>query len=134
MAYAYAQPLSRLKPMKKKNTWFYAISILSGVLVWIVISVVSRRKEAWDSSWYFSVGYPLICAVSLALGYFVPVRTWRWGAAPVAGQFVWLLLRQGPGKLLPLGIIAFGAVSAPAIVAAKVGAYFGRRQILEDDL
>ena len=96
------------------------------MLVWIVISAVSGIKEAWDSSWYFSLGYPLICAVSLVLGYFTPVRTRRWGVAPFVGQFAWLLLSQGPGNLLPLGIIAFGVISLPAIIAAKVGVYFGK--------
>ena len=48
------------------------------------------------------------------------------GLAPFVGQFVWLLLSQGPGNLPPLGITAFGVVSLPAIIAAKVGAYFGK--------
>ena len=103
--------------MKNTDTWFYVIAVLTGVLVWIVISTVSGRKEAWDSSWYFSVGYPLICVVSLVLGYFAPVRTWRWGVAPFVGQFVWLLLSQGLGNLMPLGIIAFGVVSLPAVTS-----------------
>ena len=115
--------------MKTKETWFYVIAVLTGVLVWIVISAVSGRREAWDAPWYFSVGYPIICAVSLVLGYFAPVRTWRWGLVPFAGQFVWLLLIQGPGNLLPLGIIVFAVISLPAVIAAKVGAYLGKVRI-----
>ena len=112
--------------MKKKETWFFAIAFLTGALVWIVISFVSGKKEAWDSSWYFSVGYPLICLVSALMGYLVPKGTWRWGVTPFLGQFVWMLLTQGPGNLLPLGIIAFGLMSLPAIIAAKLGAYVAR--------
>ena len=112
----------------KKESWLYAAAILSGILVWVVVSAVSGRREAWDSHWYFSVGYPLICAVSMALGYLVPARSWRWGLAPFAGQFLWLLLTQGPGNLLPLGVIAFGVVSLPAVVAARIGAYFANRR------
>jgi hypothetical protein len=55
------------------------------------------------------------------------------GLAPFAGQFVWLLLNQGPGNLLPLGIIAFAVVSVPAVIAAMVGAYFGSRRVLEGE-
>ena len=117
--------------MKKKETWLYVITVLTGALVWIVVSKVSGRREAWDSSLYFSVGYPVICLLSLALGYFAPAQSWRWGVAPFAGQFVWLLLSQGPGNLLPLGIFAFAVISVPAIVAAKIGAYFGSRRNLE---
>ena len=72
------------------------------------------------------MGYPRISVVSLGLGYFAQKWSWRWGAAPFVGQFVWLLLSKGPGNLLPLGIIVFGVVSLPAVIAAKVGAYFGK--------
>lgn len=113
----------------KKDYWLYGVAVLSGVLVWIVVSAVSGRSEAWDSHWYFSVGYPFICAVSMALGYLAPARSWRWGLAPFAGQFLWLLLTQGPGNLLPLGIIAFSVVSLPAVVAARVGAYVANRRV-----
>jgi len=114
--------------VRKKDILFNVIAVLSGVLVWIVVSAVSGRNEAWDSSWYFLAGYPVICAVSLALGYFAPERSWRWGLAPFVGQFVWLLLTQGPGNLLPLGIIVFGVISLPAVIAARIGAYVGNRQ------
>ena len=119
--------------MKRKETWFYFISVMAGVLVWIVVSALSGRREAWDSSWYFSVGNPVICLISLVMGFLVPKQSWRWGVAPFVGQFVWLLLSQGPGNLLPLGIIAFAVVSVPAVVAAKVGACFGSRRLLRDE-
>ena len=112
--------------MRKKDISFNVIAVLTAALVWIVISVVSGSREAWDSSWYFSVGYPLICVVSLTLGYFAPIQTWRWGVAPFVGQFVWMLISQGVGNLMPLGIIVFGVMSLPAVIAAKVGAYFGK--------
>ena len=114
--------------MKKKDTWFYVISVLSGVLVWIVVSAVSGKKEAWDSSWY-GAGYAFICVVSITLGYLKPVQTWRWGVLPFVGQFVWMLLSQGVGNLMPLGIIVFGVMSLPAVIAAKVEAYFGKMRV-----
>ena len=92
----------------KKEAWLYIASVLSGILVWIVVSAASGRSEAWDSSWYFSAGYPLICAASMALGYLAPARSWRWGLIPFAAQFLWMLLTEGPGNLLPLGIVVFG--------------------------
>src|SRR5690348_15131152 len=79
-------------PIMKKETWFYVIAFVLGALVWGVVSAVSGRKEAWDSSWYFSVGYPTICLMALAMGLVVPRRSWRWGVMPFAGQFVWLLI------------------------------------------
>ena len=119
--------------MKKKEIWFYVVAFLFGALVWTLISAISGRKEAWDSSWYFSVGYPAICLMALAMGLVVPRRSWRWGVTPFAGQFAWLLLSQGVGNLLPLGIIAFAVMSLPAVLAAKVGAYFGKNKFDASD-
>ena len=119
--------------MKKKETWFYVIAFLAGALVWGVVSAVSGRKEAWDSSWYFSVGYPAICLMALAMGFFVPKWSWRWGVTPFVGQFVWMLISQGVGNLLPLGIIAFAVISLPAVMAAKVEAYLGSKRVYQDE-
>ena len=30
------------------------------------MSAVSGKSEAWDFSWHFAAGYPLVCAVSMA--------------------------------------------------------------------
>ena len=109
----------------KKELWLYVASASSGILVWIVVSAVSGKSEAWDSSWYFVAGYPFLCAGSMALGFIAPVRSWRWGLIPFAAQFLWMLLTEGPGNLMPLGIVMFGVFSLPAIVAARVGAFFG---------
>jgi hypothetical protein len=44
------------------------------------------------------------------------------GVLPLAGQLAWMLVSQGPGNLLPLGVVVFGALSVPPIVAARIGA------------
>jgi len=87
-----------------------------------------RQKEAWDSPWFFSVGLPIVCVVSMLLAFFSPARPWRWGIIPTAGQFLCLLVSQGPGNLFPLGIVAFGVLSLPSIVTARIGSYFGRKR------
>jgi len=111
----------------KREAWFYGAAFVSGIAVWIAVSAASGREEAWDSSLYFSAGIPAICAVSMALAFFAPVQSWRWGLTPLAGQFLWLLLSQGVGNLLPLGVVAFGLFSVPAILAARAGAFLGNK-------
>lgn len=111
----------------KKDVWLYVVAIMIGVLTWGAISTISDRREAWDSSSYFSVGMPVVCAASAILGFIEPRRVWRWGVAPLAGQFLWMLFTQGPGNLLPLGLIAFGVLSVPSIITAKIGAYVRQR-------
>lgn len=111
----------------KKDYWLYGVAVTVGIIVWIVVSKLSSRREAWDSEAYFVVGMPVVCIVSAVLGLFEPDRSWRWGVAPLAGQFVWMLLSQGPGNLLPLGVIVFGILAIPSIITARLGALAGRK-------
>jgi len=111
----------------KKDYWLYAVAIIVGVLTWGTISTISGRREAWDSASYFTVGMPVVCAASALLGFMEPQKVWRWGVAPLVGQFLWMLCTQGPGNLLPLGIIVFGVLSVPSILTAKIGAFVRMR-------
>ena len=111
-----------------RDFWFHAAAVAGGAFMWILVSLASGRKEAWDSSLYFAAGIPAVCVLSLVLGYLAPNRSWRWGVEPCIGQFAWLLLSQGPGNLLPLGIIMFGVLSVPSILSAWVGAVFGKKR------
>lgn len=106
----------------KRDYWLYLVAVLCGAAIWIFVALASGREEAWDSGLYFSVGIPAVCLVSMALAFFEPERFWRWGVLPVVGQFVWMLFSQGPGNLLPLGIVVFGVLSVPPIIAARIGA------------
>lgn len=112
----------------KKEHWLHVAAFSGGALVWILVSAASGRKEAWDSGLYYAVGMPAVCFLALVLGYLAPERPWRWGVAPCIGQFAWMLLSQGPGNLLPLGVILFGVLSLPAVLAARVGAVFGNKR------
>jgi hypothetical protein len=65
----------------------------------------------------------------MAFAFFNPKRSWRWAIAPLVGQFVWMLLSEGPGNLLPLGVIVFGVLAVPPIITARIGAYLSTRWI-----
>jgi hypothetical protein len=117
----------------KKDPWLYLIAAASGVVTWVLVSAITGRTEAWDSGLYFSVGMPVVCIVALVLGFLEPQRAWRWGAVPLLAQFLWMLLTQGPGNLLPLGIIVFGVLSVPSIVAARIGAFVANRRARSDE-
>ena len=105
-----------------RERWLIVVAIASGVLAWIVVTGVSGRREAWDSGLYWVIAVPFVCIVSAICGRLEPAHPLRWGVLPQVGQFGWLLLTQGPGNLLPLGVIAFAVMSVPSILAAKVGA------------
>ena len=116
------------------NNVRYVIAIVAGAAVWLLIVAISGRNEAWDTGAYFTVGIPLVCLTSAVLAYFAPERSWRWGVLPMVGQFLCLLVMQGPGNLLPLGIIVFAVLSIPSIIAARIGASIGLRTARRDQV
>jgi hypothetical protein len=111
----------------KRNHWLYIVAALGGAAVWALIATISGKREAWDSDLYFIAGIPAVCLLALVLGYVEPLRPWRWGVAPQVGQLACMLLLQGVGNMLPLGVIMFGVLSIPSIITAWIGAAVGRR-------
>jgi hypothetical protein len=111
----------------KKDARLYVMALVVGIVVWVVVSNVSHRREAWDSEWYFKMGVPVVCLLSAVLGFIEPRRSWRWGTAPLAGQFFWMLVTQGPGNLLPLGVVVFMILAIPSILTARLGASLGKK-------
>lgn len=112
----------------KRDYWLLLAGAIGGAAVWIVIARASGRTEAWDSGLYFSLGMPVVCLMSMAFAFFEPSRSWRWGVAPFVGQLVWLLMTQGPGNLLPLGVAVFAVLCVPAVLLARIAASLGARR------
>ena len=112
----------------KKDHWLYLLAVVGGAAIWIFVAAVSGKREAWDSGLYFSMGWPAACLISFVLGFIEPARPWRWGIAPFVGQLAWMVLAQGGGNLLPLGVVMFGVLSIPAIMTAKAGAFVAMKR------
>ena len=106
----------------KKEMALYVIAAASGVSVWVALCAVSGRREAWDSSMYFTLGIPALCIIAACLAFIQPVRPWRWSIIPMFSQAAWMILSQGPGNLLPIGLVFFAILSVPPLVAAWIGA------------
>jgi len=70
----------------EKEYWLMIVAAASGAAIWIVLSKVSHRREAWDSELYFLIGIPVICVVAACLAYIEPNRPWRWAVTPFAAQ------------------------------------------------
>ena len=98
----------------------YVASAAAGFILCLAITLVSGRREAWDSAAYFSVGIPLMCAVIFVVGYRYPLRTWRWALCMAAGQSLAIALGGGSLSLWPLAIIAMTVLSIPQFVTGLI--------------
>jgi hypothetical protein len=110
--------------VSKKYLWaLFGISAIVGASIWLVISWVTGKQEAWDSSYYFLYGIPIMMLMAGTLGFILPIRPWRWGITIVFSQALILILQKPMGNLLPLGLVLFGMLSLPVILAAYLGAF-----------
>jgi hypothetical protein len=98
----------------------------AGLVVWLAIGFISGRREAWDSSLYFVVGIPVMCAIAFALAYRFPRRGWLLAFAIAFGQSIGLLFSGGSLSLWPLTIVAMTALSLPQLAAAIVATRLAR--------
>lgn len=105
----------------------YIVAAIGGATLWIATSAISGRNEAWDSPLYFPVTYPLAIAFAGVLGYLFPHKAWRWGLTIMLVQAVVLAFTARSFGLMPIGLILFGILALPPIVAAKVMAAIRNR-------
>jgi hypothetical protein len=106
----------------------YSVALAGGALAWLLTMVVSGRTEAWDSPVYWSAAYPACLALAAAQAYFTPDRPWRWALAIMLVQpLVMIVTSGGSFGLLPLGLVLFGVLAIPALLAAHAAAWVGNR-------
>jgi len=100
----------------------YFVAIASGAILWLATSAISGRQEAWDSTLYWTVAYPMAIIVAGTLGYLSPERAWRWALALMLAQAVTLIIAASSFGLLPLGLIMFAALALPPVAMATCAA------------
>jgi NAD/NADP transhydrogenase beta subunit len=106
------------------------LSILTGVALELGIYALSGRREAWDSTQYWTIGLPLAVIASLAIGYLSRHTDWAWTVLVVPAQVTTMMLRSGEiGSLWPLAALLSAFLSLPFVVAAVVGAVLRPRSI-----
>lgn len=106
----------------------YAICLIGGAMLWLVTALLTGRGEAWDSSWYWSLTYPMSIVLAGFVAYWASRRAWRWGLAVMLVQaLVMVVTSDSSFGLLPLGLLLFGILSLPAMALAMLIA-MGRRR------
>jgi hypothetical protein len=98
------------------------LGIVTGVALELGIHALSRRREAWDSPQFWTIGLPLAGLAALAIGYLARDRDWTWAAVIVPSQVMTMMVRSGElGGLWPLTVALSTILSAPFVLAAFVG-------------
>ena len=106
-----------------------AIAAAIGMALWFAVSLTAGGREAWDTSAYWAVAYPVALGACAVLGFVFPHRPWRWAVVVFLSQFVAMVLRSGElGSLWPLGLALFVVLSLPGVVAARFGSRLKARQ------
>lgn len=111
--------------MKKDGLRLLAVFLL-GVGFWAIASVVLSSGEPWDSPFYLPWLLASL-AISAAVGWLFPTRSWRWGPIVVFCQAPVMLAHTGLEALL---VVALGWLAVEAIPALLVSAVAGRARLL----
>jgi len=104
--------------MGRMSSWVGSLVLAAaGFMTWAVYSLPlltgrAAIREAWDDSYYWSVGLPVLVALLLIAGALTRVQPWLLAVAAVAGHFLGMLVIARPGTdlgLLPLTVLFIGA-------------------------
>ncbi len=109
-----------------RTTLLFALAAQVGISA---ISLLDWHGETFRLCYWLMV-IPWLCAFSAITGYWVPRHAWRWGVAPLLGQWLWEIVAHGDqigiGNLGPFAhVVVFAqyALSAiPCVIAAEVAA------------
>ncbi len=114
--------------MQDPSKTAYRLSIVAGLVLWVLTAVIGGRAEPWDTPLYWVVSYPLAILIAGFLGYVFPQRPWRWALVVMFMQVVVMLFGGSGLGLLPLGLIFLGVLSLPAIALAKLASAISLRR------
>jgi hypothetical protein len=104
------------------------IAVAVGVALDVWISLATGRREAWDSSLYWTVGLPVAIAASGGIGYLARGTGWIAAVLVVPGQVLAMMYRNGAvGNLWPLTLVLSVFLGLPFALVAYVGQRVRRR-------
>jgi hypothetical protein len=101
------------------------VSIVTGVALELGVQAVSGRREAWDSGEYWTIGLPVVAAISFVTGFLSRGTAWRWAILVIPSQVMTMMARSGEmGGLFPLAVILAMILGLPFLLVAFVGSRF----------
>lgn len=101
---------------------------LAGMFVWILISLMTDRREAWDSEVFWSLGVPLMMALNAVTAFLDPNKVAVKGIVSVALQPAAMMVQAGEiGSMFPMGLVVFAFLGLFYSIGGVVGAYVKRQ-------
>ena len=101
------------------------VSIVIGISLEVGVTLLTGRREAWDSGLYWTVGLPLAAVGAGMIGYVAAGRGWLSTALIVPAQVAAMTLRSGSlGGLWPLMLVASSVLSLPFVGVAWMARRF----------
>jgi len=105
------------------------LAAVTGFVLWLAASVLTGRREAWDSSLYWAFFYPMALFACGVLAFFHPRRAATWAFVLFAFQFVAMCVRNAEiGSLWPLGLILFAVLALPGVFVARLAVRMRERR------
>lgn len=115
--------------MQTKNK--YRISILlalGGLAVWVIITSLSGRREAWDSVYFWRYGVPAMLLMNAAAGFIEPERIKLKGIISVSLQPVAMTVKAGEiGSMFPFGLAVFLVLGLLFSAGGAAGAFVKKK-------
>ena len=110
--------------MNKKGKYLIAFALaVCGLAVWVLITSLTNKKEAWDSAVFWRFGVPAMLAMNAAAGFLEPERIMLKGLLSVCLQPVAMMARSGEiGSMFPLGLMVFFVMGLLFSVGGAAGA------------
>ena len=97
------------------------ICVVIGIALEVGVTLVSGRREAWESRVYWTVGLPLAALGAAIIGYRTAGRGWLSTALIVPAQVAAMMVRSGSGGgLWPLALALSSVLSLPFVVVAWI--------------
>ena len=121
--------------MQAKNKYLVSILLaLSGLAVWVLITTLTNRREAWDSVYFWRYGVPAMLLLNAAAGFIEPERIKLKGIISVSLQPVAMTVKAGEiGSMFPFGLVVFLLLGLLFSAGGAAGAFIKNKFFAAQD-
>jgi hypothetical protein len=116
------------KPHHGSEKAAFACSAAAGALLWIATATAGHQIEAWESTLYWRVAYPVLAIIIVLISRWAPRHPWRWPLVAMFAQALLLALRNSGGTLPPLDAMIFAVLTLPLVAVALITGYIVRKR------